>query len=47
MRHGNVDTYKEYMRMKRSVSSRFDLNPSDVNALIKKVEEEKDDEEEE
>ncbi len=38
MRHGNVDTYKEYMRIKRSVTNKFDLNPSNIDNLIKKVE---------
>ena len=40
MRHGNVDTYKEYMRIKRSVTNKFDLNPSNIDNLIQKVEEE-------
>jgi hypothetical protein len=40
MRHGNIDTYKEYMRIKRMVINKFYLNPTDINTLIEKVQEE-------
>ena len=40
MRHGNEDTFKDLMRIKRSVAQRFMLAPPDVKKIIKQVEEE-------
>ena len=32
--HGNVDTYKDYLRLKRAVTVKFSLNPPDVNRIL-------------
>ena len=38
MHHGNVETFKEYMRIKRTVLQRFNLMPPNLDKLKKKVE---------
>ena len=35
--HGNIDTYKEYMRIKRSVLQRFSILPPDVKRIKEMV----------
>ena len=35
--HGNVDTYKDFLRLKRAVSVKFSLNPPDVNRILQKL----------
>ena len=33
-KHGNMDTYKDFLRVKRAVSVKFSLNPPDVNRIL-------------
>lgn len=39
-KYGNVDTYKDYLRIKRAVSIKFQLNPPDVKRILEKFQEE-------
>lgn len=37
LRHGNIDTYKEYKKVWRSVLGKFSLSPPDVSKIIEQV----------